>query len=102
MRTDLATLNKLNDKEYSLNLVKFRQERKEVQVTNKELDTLNKLTKPLVVNNIANDTMAIHSTKEKTEKNSQWIKRISNDIYIDETVKVLNNLINQSATVKNN
>ena len=102
MQADLALLNKLNNKEYSLNLQKFKEERKQLQATNKDLDTLSKLSKNLAVKNIAADTLSINSAKEKVEKNTQWIKRLSNDIYIDETVKVLDNMIIQSATAKNN
>ncbi len=102
MQADLALLNKLNDKEYSLSIQKFKEERKQLQATNRDLDTLSRLSKNLVVKNIAADTLSINSAKEKLDKNTQWIRRLSNDIYIDETVKVLDNMINQSTTVKNN
>ena len=102
MQSDLAILQKLNDREYSLNIAKFKEERKLIMATNKELDTLNKLTRVLNVKNIAADTVVINSAKEKTEKNALWIKRISSDIYIDETVRVLNAMITQGATAKSN
>lgn len=66
----------------------------------KELDELYKLNKTLTVKNIAVDTVGINAAKEKIEKNEQWLKRVSNDIYIDETVKVMNNMIIQTATAK--
>jgi hypothetical protein len=45
---------------------------------------------------------AINAAKEKIDKNNAWLKRISGDIYIDETVKVMNNMITQSTTAKVN
>jgi hypothetical protein len=56
----------------------------------------------MTVKNIAADTVVINSAKEKIEKNTLWLKKVGNDIYIDETVKVMNNMINQSTTAKNN
>ena len=56
----------------------------------------------MTVKNVAADMTVINSAKEKIEKNTQWLKRISADIYIDETVKVMNSMISQSATAKSN
>jgi carboxyl-terminal processing protease len=102
METNISWLEKYSNKEYSLNIVKYKEEQKELKATDKELEDLSKLSKELKVKNIAADTMAINAAKEKIEKNTQWIKRVSNDIYIDETVKVMNTMINQSTTAKNN
>jgi len=63
---------------------------------------LNKLPKELNVKNIAADTANIGVAKDKVEKNKAWLKRISGDIYVDETLKVINNMIMQKATAKNN
>ena len=68
----------------------------------KELEDLYKLNKELSVKNIQADMAAINATKEKIDKNTSWLKRVSGDIYIDETVKVMNNMITQSATARVN
>jgi len=44
----------------------------------------------------------INAAKEKIEKNNSWLKKLSSDIYIDETVKVMNDMIKQSSTAKVN
>jgi len=54
------------------------------------------------VKNVEVDMAAINAAKEKVEKNTAWLKKLSTDIYIDETVKVMNNMINQSSTAKTN
>jgi hypothetical protein len=51
---------------------------------------------------VAADTMAINAAQDKIDKNKQWIKIRSTDIYIDETVKVLNKMIAQGNTAKVN
>ena len=95
-------LEKYNDKAYPLNLNKYREEQKLAKTKQKELEDLFKLNKELSVKNIQVDMTAINAAKEKIEKNKAWLKRISGDIYIDETMKVMNNMITQSATVKVN
>jgi len=93
-------LEKFNNKESSLNIDKYKEEQKQFKAKAKELDDLYKLSKQMNVKNIAADTVVINAAKDKMDKNTQWLKMISNDIYIDETVKVMNNMISQSATAK--
>jgi carboxyl-terminal processing protease len=102
IKTNIQWLEKYSDKEYSLNIDKYRQDQKELKATYKELDTLFKLNKELDVKNIGVDLQTINAAKDKIEKNTQWLKRVSNDIYIDETVKVMDKMINQSVTAKAN
>jgi len=102
LRQNIQWLDKENDKEYSLNLVKFREETKQVKNVYKEVDSLSKLTKELNVKNILVDIPADTANKEKTEKNKQFLTRIKDDIYVDETVKVLDNMIGQSNIAKTN
>ncbi len=102
VKDDAAMLSKLNDKEYSLNIVKYRQELKELKNTAQALDDLFKITKPLDVKNIAVDSVQYNVSLDKADKNKQFLKRLSGDIYIDETVKVVNSMISQMNTAKAN
>jgi carboxyl-terminal processing protease len=102
IKASIEWLEKYSDKAYPLSLTKYRQEQKELKAKQKELDNLFKLNKELPVKNIEADMAAINAAKEKIEKNTAWLKRVSGDIYIDETVKVMNNMITQSATAKTN
>ncbi|MGB4938289.1 MAG: carboxy terminal-processing peptidase, partial [Ferruginibacter sp.] len=100
IKESIGWLETYSDKAYSLNLRKYKEEQDQFKAKIKELDNLYKLNKEMTVKNIAADTVVINSSKEKIDKNSQWLKRVSNDIYIDETVKVMNSMIAQSATAK--
>ena len=93
-------LEQYSNKEYSLQLNKYSEEQKQFKAKIKQLDELYKINKEMTVKNIAVDTVVINSAKEKIDKNTQWLKRVSNDIYIDETVRVMNNMISQSGTAR--
>jgi len=56
----------------------------------------------LVVKNSAADAILVDVAKDKVEKNNAWLKRLSNDIYIDESVKIMRNMIAQGSTAKVN
>lgn len=102
IKEDVEKLDKLNDKEYSININKYRQEQKELKATAKSLDDQFKLVNTLDVVNIAADTLAFKSATDKADKNKLFLKRLSSDIYVDETVKLVNTLISQSTLAKNN
>jgi len=102
IKESILWLEKNSDKAYPLNLAKYKEEQKAFNEKRKELDDLYKLNKEMSVKNIAADTVAINAAKEKIDKNAKWLKSVSNDIYIDETVKVMNSMITQTTTAKNN
>jgi carboxyl-terminal processing protease len=102
IKENIDWLEKYSDKAYPLSLTKYRKEQEQLKAKQKELENLFKLNKDLSVKNIEADMAAINAAKEKIDKNTQWLKRVSGDIYIDETVKVMNSMITQSSTAKIN
>ena len=84
-----SSLNKVT----SLNFKQYDAEQKRLKVIYKNLESTYKLAKQLEVTNIVADTIAIGKTKEKTETNKRFIKALSGDIYIDETIKIMNRMI---------
>ena len=100
IKTNVKWLEKYSDKEYSLNIVKYREDQKQLKAVFKQIDDFNKLSQALNFQNLSSDTLAINSAEDKIEKNKQWIKFRSTDIYIDESVKALNKVINQSNLAK--
>ena len=95
IKANVQWLEKYNDKEYSLNINKYRAEQVELKKVIKEIEELYKLPSPLAVNNLVADTTAINAEKDKVEKNRIWLKRLGDDIFIDESLKVLNKMIAQ-------
>ena len=102
IRSNMEWLDKNADREYSLNITKYKADQKAVRDVYKQVDELYKLPKPLDVKNLVADTIAINKTKEKIERNKDFVKKVSGDIYIDETVKVLNKMIVQTNIAKAN
>ncbi len=102
IKANVEWLERNSNREASLNIVKYKKEQEELKGVYKQMEELNKSSKELNVKNNAADTVNIGAAKDKVEKNKQWLKRLSGDIYIDETVKTMNNMIMQKATAKNN
>jgi carboxyl-terminal processing protease len=73
-----------------------------IRSTSKELDSLNKLKMDLSVGNTTADQVVLDANKDKADKNKVWIKKLSNDIYINESVKVVDQMIGQGALAKAN
>ena len=96
LKSKVDSITKEDDKDYPLNLVKYRAEQKELKSTYKRLDQLLKLGKELNVSNIPADTSRINGDKEKSEKNKKFINAIKEDIYIDEAVRVTNHMISDN------
>ena len=93
-------LEKNADRTYSLNLQKYRTELTELRATAKQLDSRTKLKNELKVSNATQDIAILETDKDKAERNKQWLKRVSSDIYIGETIKVMDNMIRQEALAK--
>ena len=100
IKSNINWLSTYSQKEYSLNILKYKEEQKQVKATYKQLDTLLKLQKELVVKNVTADMVTINDAKDRADRNVQWLKRLSGDIYLDETLKVVNTMILQKATAK--
>ena len=93
IRELVSWLDKYNDKEYPLEFNAYRDEQKETKGVFKQMDSLYKLTQPMVIGNNAADTASVNAGKDKTEKNKQWLKRVSEDVYIDEATRILGEMI---------
>ncbi|MEO7960926.1 MAG: carboxy terminal-processing peptidase [Ginsengibacter sp.] len=97
IRENVSLLDKYNDKETSLNIVSYREKLKEVKATSKSLEDLSKLPAELSMSNTATDSLQFVDDKDKLVKNKQFLKRIGSDIYVDETVKVIDRIIGEAA-----
>jgi carboxyl-terminal processing protease len=93
-------LAKINDKEYSLNLVKYKAEQKEIKNTIKKIDEINKNPKELQLSLIPTDEKRLEVDNDKLERRKQWLKSLSKDIYLGESVNIMNDMITQTALAK--
>lgn len=93
IKTNVQWLEKNYDRAYSLNLDQFRKDQKELKEVAKQIEEAYKLPKAMDIKNLEADSAAINISKEKIDRNKQWLKARNQDIYIDESVKILNKMI---------
>ncbi len=94
-------LSKYNDKQYSLNLAKYRQEKKTLSTTIKSIDSLLKLQTPLEVSSLAVDLNRIKDDQGKVERNMAFVNRLKTDLHLGETVNIMTDMIQQYYIAQN-
>jgi carboxyl-terminal processing protease len=94
-------VGKQNDKAYSLQLDKYRLEQKQIREAVKKIEGLTKLQKPLPVSFLRQDESKYVSVdKDKTERYKQWLTNVSKDVYVDQAVKVVKDIVAQQNVAK--
>ncbi|MBK9936882.1 MAG: carboxy terminal-processing peptidase [Chitinophagaceae bacterium] len=93
-------LSKQNDKQYSLQIDKYRNDQITVRTTIKQLETLLKLKDSLNVSPLSGEENRYDNDKSKKDRFAQWIKGLQEDIYLDQAIKVMNDMIGQQNLAK--
>lgn len=103
IRQDEEWLNKEKDKVYPLNVQKYRDEQKQLKATYKQIETLSKLTpgSELNVQALPQDLHKYDEDKNKGDRFQQWLKDKKTDVWLGETVNVLDDMITQKNLVYN-
>jgi len=102
IRENTDWLSKQNDKQYSLQLDKYRKEQKAIRSTFAQNELLIKLKeeKEMNVSALPNEENRWANDQNKQERFNLWLKSLRRDIYLDQAVKVVNDVINQQNLVK--
>ena len=100
IKSDVDWLAGNVDRDYSLNIDAFKKDQEKLKSIYASIDSMYKLKTPLKVENLNADLANVKKTIESTNRNTDFIKRVSRDIYIDESVKILNNMISRNNTAK--
>lgn len=100
IRENTEWLSKQNDRHYSLQIDQYKNEQKAIRSTIKQLETLLKLKGEIDVAALPKEVNRWENDKSKQERFEAWIKNLRKDIYLDQTVKVVNDMINQQNLVK--
>ena len=99
IKASSVLLEKANEKVYSLQLSKYREEQKQLRDSFKKIDEASKNLKPLQVNMLETDEKRLSADNDKMERRKQWIGALSKDIYVQETSKVVSDMIRQGLLV---
>jgi carboxyl-terminal processing protease len=103
IRSDAEWLSKTEDKVFSLNLQKYRDEQKQIKTTVKQIETLSKLPAAGELNVVAlpEDAHKYDDDKSKADRFQQWLKERKTDVWLGETVNVLDDMIASKNLVYN-
>ena len=103
IKTNVEWLEKNNDRKYSLNIQQFKADQKKLKSVYKEIEDAYKLGTATNIKYLSADTKPAQDTASiETERNKQWLKVRSEDVFIDKSVKVVNSMIVQANMAKKN
>src|SRR6185503_8751284 len=100
IRENTEWLGKQNDKQYSLQLEKYRTEQKAIRAIIQQNESLIKLKEEINVTALPNEENKWAADQNKQERFNQWLKGLRKDIYLDQAVKVVDDIIAQQNLVK--
>ncbi|QHS62750.1 carboxy terminal-processing peptidase [Chitinophaga agri] len=94
MNDNIVTLKKMESQEaYSLNLQTYKAEQKTNTNALKRYDAVNDKVKELNIVSLKTDLDRLAGDSSKLARNKDWLKFRQKDIYLDEAVNVMNDLI---------
>jgi carboxyl-terminal processing protease len=71
-----------------------------LKTTVQQLDTLLKLKDEMNVSYLPQDKERFTADKDRSERYNQWLKNLSKDIYLDQAIKVIEDIHTQKNLVK--
>lgn len=83
---------KREENRVSLNEAQYRKEQEETNAISKKLEELQKNAVTLKVTNPQEDMSRINMDTASVSRNKEWLKNIGKDIYIAETVNIINDI----------
>ncbi|MFI5195379.1 MAG: carboxy terminal-processing peptidase, partial [Chitinophagales bacterium] len=96
-----AWLDKQNDKQYPLKLDEYQAEQKKIRATVKQIDSVSKLVVPMSISTMPEDSAKYVKDKDKADRYKQWLDSRKTDIYLKETVNVMDDMISRKNLVYN-
>ena len=100
IREVVDLLEKYRKEEVPLNIVKYKEMQDKLKEVSKRLENYSKIPTGLAVKSLLKDSIEAGSDTTNISRQKEFIKAIGNDIYIDETVKVINKIIGEAALVQ--
>src|SRR5579863_5511819 len=103
IRQDEEWLSSIQDKVYPLSLAKYRDEQKQIKSTVKQIENLSKLPagSELNVAALPQDVHKYDDDKNKADRFQTWLKDKKTDVWLGETVNVLDDMIAEKNLVYN-
>ena len=104
IQSNTAWLAKKNDAPINLNLAKYKAEQKLVRLTVTQNQSLAKLKKEMDIRSMEADKDKFENNpdKSKGDRYKAWLKSLKTDLYIQQSVKVVEDMINAAKTTTSN
>jgi carboxyl-terminal processing protease len=101
IQSDAEWISKTEDKVFSLNIRKYQEEQKEIRAKVKQIEDLSKLpaASQLNVFSLPEDAHKYDDDKNKADRFQAWLKEKRSDLWLGETVNVLDDMIAQKSVV---
>ncbi|MBC7650213.1 MAG: carboxy terminal-processing peptidase [Deinococcales bacterium] len=95
IKNNVELLSKTNDAPINLQIDKYKTAQKQLRATSTQINSLIKLKDSMNVSVLKVDYDKFYNNAYKTKQDvyQDWIKRIKTDLYINETVKIVSNMI---------
>ena len=101
IREASIAIEKQNDKQYSLKIEEYRKQQKTLRDAMKSVEAVSKLKTPIPISFMKQDEVKyISIDKDKTERYKQWLTAVSKDVYVNQAVKVIQDMVSQSNVAK--
>ncbi|MBI1782862.1 MAG: carboxy terminal-processing peptidase [Sphingobacteriales bacterium] len=100
LREDAQWLSKENDKVYSLQIDKFRAEKKQLADTYKQMENILKQPNNLDISFLPGEENRFKDDQAKAERSKQWLKNLTTDIHLGEAINVMKDMIGQGGLAK--
>jgi carboxyl-terminal processing protease len=103
IQSDAQWLSKTEDKVFSLNIRKYQEEQKEIKAKVRQIEDLSKLPAAgqLNVFSLPEDAHKYDDDKNKADRFQTWLREKRSDLWLGETVNVLDDMIAQKSVVYN-
>ncbi len=88
-----------NDRTYSLNEEAYKAEMEELNKTAKKMEELEEEIEELTLSNPKEDLAKINMDSTTITKNEEWLKNLSKDIYLSETVRIIEDMNSMDSKV---
>jgi len=94
-------LDKENDQS-SLNLVKYREERKAIKAKAEQINAAQKLKNKMDIALLPDDQKKLAADKSTGDRTKLWLKTLSEDIYLNQAVNVIDDMVHIDKLARNN
>jgi carboxyl-terminal processing protease len=95
IKDNASWLAQNNEKPVSLNLIRYKEQQKAIRTTVGQNDKLAKLQQEMVVSSLSEDKEKFYNNpdKAKGERYQSWLKALKTDLYINETVGIVSDMV---------